>query len=1683
MASDWASVSEPVESDPWAAVSEPVQADWDSVSEPVESGPTLGQRALMAARGVPGVGPLLSLTAGSQEGLLDEEGKRRFAESEYRRAEQGLEASRKVLEAVPGRIDRAHTPSEARVAAAQEPRLRERVGEAEERLTGAVDIAEGLAPGAEMTAGRSAAAGAVQRFGQGLTGDLMKSGAAVLQSGVIPGTIRLHESAEDTPLYQAGERVNRAIAEAFPTDPARAERFEQQLGEGAGSMASFMAPAVGMQAAGARAGARITPAVLGAAQQGIEGYDDAARFTEDENTRLASYWLNAGLGTSEALPMTRVLARLEGMSGGSVSRILKGAAQSSAEEFLQEVGQAVGSDMIARAVYDEEREVGEGALRQGAIGAILGAFAGAGSGVAARPVTQDQETGFEEVSDPVAPEVQQEAQEATQGEAAQEGAVETPPPQEPPVAEPEADIAAMAAAPRPETARPATEQPPPQVTEDATPRPPAEVVATEQRAMPLIKGLENQRTRPEAGIARSDDADMEVSDVQKIVALERRLVEALGLTARTGQVPLRKALGTYNRKTGVIRRRASVGNEIEVLTHEAGHALEFNPTVAEALRAKLPKALDSYKAELEPLAYKGVAPGAERSEGFAEFLRYYVTNPEHARSQAPNFYREFETVMEAADPKALKALRDIRDAWQGYLEAPSVEAAKAHIVSRGDRGRDSTAMARALEPRNVYTAYDRIYRETVDKHHAVKKAVEEMAKAGAAPKGMSDNPYDLRMIADHAAQMAGADLKYGVMTYDRTGRGEASVARALEEAFSGRKPSQREIEDFDAYLALRRVKEDYRRMAEGKQDKPFGMELGDVNQAVADLEAKHPAFRDASETYNQYQRDSLRLLHDAGLLSNQDYEAIDQARAFYAPAYRASKAYEGLGAASMGDNRSRALKRARGSQRSIVSPLEMTGVLAAAARRKVEHNRVLLSMKALAERTGAGGAIFEPLPAQEAKKLRVDTKAALDSALKDLDVDPETEKALAAIFDGLEVVNGKFDLWTQQEATYKGRPVVWVWEGGERTPYLLPEGQFGQDLYASLALQGGRDDGPLVKFAEAFLYYPTLAVRNTVTMHPAFVFANLMRDQLGAALVARGKFIPFGSAAKGAYSFASNSRARKEYEALGGIMGGQLASATAPKSAERLIRSLTPKKGRGSLMHGLAMASEWSELATRIGAYEHAKAEALKRGLSEEEARVDAVRTANDLIDFSRHGASGAMTFARRAVPFLNPWVQGLDKQARSVVPGARAWAKHSKGQALNAAERRQMEAFNRYAFGFTLLSLAGLMIAAQYADDEEYQEFTEYERARHWIFRLPNGNWFFYPKPFEHAVGSSLLERAWERIAEDDPNAAESFGKDLAELYGPPGIVPVLPKILAEQWGNKNFFTGAPIVPSGTESLQPIDQYNDYTAPWLVDAAAKLEEVTGIQVSPARAQHILTSLTTSWGRDAISVSRAMSGEMPDASDTPIAQRFVKKFHRSSMTDRRFWADMAENGDLRQTERSFKAAVRDNGPAAGLRVLNRTSVDQRAREFAVSQAVYEGYQARIHPMRWADEMRKVVQAEQRAVRDNRALSAAQRQALTDEMGALMLWQKRAAMTLTEHEAYPADQLPEVEARMVDALLSIAAASPQTFDRLQSEMLAGYAGGGRKYPTYDQMKSRWPQMRSEISSLLNDPERLSLRLAD
>jgi hypothetical protein len=129
-------------------------------------------------------------------------------------------------------------------------------------------------------------------------------------------------------------------------------------------------------------------------------------------------------------------------------------------------------------------------------------------------------------------------------------------------------------------------------------------------------------------------------------------------------------------------------NDVETAAHEIGHNLH---TTLYGGDAKTPQdqaknisaALNSYLDELKPLAH--YEPWG--MEGFAEFTRLYVTNPEIAQELAPNFYNKFETDLEAQYPEMKNALLEARDYYDQYLHGTPQSRIRAQTSYGSDKGK------------------------------------------------------------------------------------------------------------------------------------------------------------------------------------------------------------------------------------------------------------------------------------------------------------------------------------------------------------------------------------------------------------------------------------------------------------------------------------------------------------------------------------------------------------------------------------------------------------------------------------------------------------------------------------------------------------------------------------------------------------------------------------------------------------------------------------------------------------------------------------------------------------------------------------------------------------------------------------------------------------------------------------
>jgi hypothetical protein len=171
------------------------------------------------------------------------------------------------------------------------------------------------------------------------------------------------------------DTVDATMNKLMPADASKREDFDTILSAGAGSMSSFLTSSVVGNLIGLPAKTATT--IVGAATGSAQQYEDAEAHHAGALQRLGAFLFGGAVGATEAIPFNRALGRLEKASGGVVSRMLATTAASSIEEFTQELGQSFGQDLVAKLIYDAQREFDPKAyLRNAAAGGILGAMGG-----------------------------------------------------------------------------------------------------------------------------------------------------------------------------------------------------------------------------------------------------------------------------------------------------------------------------------------------------------------------------------------------------------------------------------------------------------------------------------------------------------------------------------------------------------------------------------------------------------------------------------------------------------------------------------------------------------------------------------------------------------------------------------------------------------------------------------------------------------------------------------------------------------------------------------------------------------------------------------------------------------------------------------------------------------------------------------------------------------------------------------------------------------------------------------------------------------------------------------------------------------------------------------------------------------------------------------------------------------
>lgn len=420
----------------------------------------------------------------------------------------------------------------------------------------------------------------------------------------------------------------------------------------------------------------------------------------------------------------------------------------------------------------------------------------------------------------------------------------------------------------------------------------------------------------------------------------------------------------------------------------------------------------------------------------------------------------------------------------------------------------------------------------------------------------------------------------------------------------------------------------------------------------------------------------------------------------------------------------------------------------------------------------------------------------------------------------------------------KDEEVVEVLKGGQRKAYTVP-----MELGDAVNNLGVEQLNTIVKTIAAV---SNLFKRATVQWNPDFAFANLPRDQQEAALNT-GK-IPARLLLKGFMHWAKEDEVWRQYMKWGGAMDQVEASmGSAVQSADEV------RYGRGSwkkptsklkarfegLRHfqgqrkffeamkragripleAAAILGEASEMATRLGNFEHA----LNMGFSKAKA-ANVARQGT--LDFGRIGRD--IKSANSMIPFLNAALQGVDKTVRT-----------AKEDPARAAARWAV-------YGLTPM----IALTAWNMQNPNYRDISAREKDYYWILmlsktgtahiKLAKAHWQKVTvNPIQMAIeiqGGTASKEGWA-IAKDVVFGGVLPFEDVASP------VPPLISIPLEQAANFDFFWERSI--EKAPGLAPELRYDPFTSETLKTIAKGMARVTDGRLvwSPARMQHVLQGL------------------------------------------------------------------------------------------------------------------------------------------------------------------------------------------------------------------------------------------------
>jgi predicted RNA methylase len=636
---------------------------------------------------------------------------------------------------------------------------------------------------------------------------------------------------------------------------------------------------------------------------------------------------------------------------------------------------------------------------------------------------------------------------------------------------------------------------------------------------------------------------------------------------------------------------------------------------------------------------------------------------------------------------------------------------------------------------------------------------------------------------------------------------------------------------WEYYVAAYRAN---RLMAEGRENN-FQTQA-EIDELLA-LGTTHPEFETIRRQYVAFNRAMLDVAQASGLISAAQRATWEKAD--YVPFYRIMDGMDGK------DSKGPYKRRGIANQRSGIRRLK-GGENAVAVLENIYRNLETLvdasfkniAMQRVADLAGAANGLITPIPYQA-----VPFKTTVAEAVK-LMADQGIPTANLTQTELEELIT----FWRSRAP--QGKNVVSVMDQGKARYFRVNDAP----LLRSILAMGPDRHATWMKMLMA----PKRILTNLVTLDPAFMAANTIRDSLSAWVIADSPIKPGIDSAIGMVKALRHSDSKMRIMAAGGGSGHynrltetevrkQFARMT-PDQKKSFADSIidTPAK----VWRAFKDVGRATENANRIAIFDSAK----KRGASDAEAAFQAL----DIMDFGLRGDSKLLNFFLDTVPFLNARLQGLYKLGRA----------SGIGQGTGLA---RLLPHRRFATHAGMILGGSLALLALNWDNEDYWDLQEWDRDQYYHLWL-GGKHYRIPKPFEVGQAFSTVP---ERMVETAGRTGDtgllmqrllSMVRDTFAFNPLPQAI----KPIAERAANLNTFTGSPILSEGDRFRAPEQQYGPLTSETVrALAEAMPDSAPEWMRSPKTLEHFIRGYFGTLGMQTLNATDALVREVGDYPEQP----------------------------------------------------------------------------------------------------------------------------------------------------------------------------------------------------------------------